>query len=90
MIVTKDQVKTYSISRLAMIISMDWKNVSVHALPYLETLLYIESINDKYGEESSASIVSYFLSNARGYRGETAKIVKAELSRRLKETYKHK
>lgn len=89
MTLTKEQVKTYSIGRIATIIGTDWKNVSVHARPYLEAMAVIESINDKFGLDSGSSIVAYFLSNASGWRGETAKLVKAELNRRLKVTYKH-
>lgn len=89
MVLTKEQVKTYSVSRIATIIGMDWKNVSVHATPYLEAMMHLESINDKFGQDSGASVVAYFLSNARGYKGEIAKIVKAELNHRLKETYKN-
>jgi hypothetical protein len=88
MSLTKDTIKTYSIANIAKLIGTDWGNISVHARPYLIAMLYLESISDKYGADSGTSVVSYFLSNARSYTGETAKLVKAELNRRVKASYK--
>jgi hypothetical protein len=88
MSLTKDTIKTYSIANIAKLIGTDWKNVSPYACPYLDAMLYLESISDKYGADSGDSVVSYFLSNARSYTGETAKLVKAELNRRVKNSYR--
>ena len=57
----------------------DWKNVYFGAVPYLDAMASLDSINDTYGWDSAKSIVLYFLSNASTWRGETAKRVKAEL-----------
>lgn len=65
-------------------IRADWKKVSYCADPYLQAMLCLESVNDKYGFDSGRSIVSYFLSNAGSWRGETAKRIKAELKEMLK------
>jgi ribosomal protein L37E len=43
----------------------------------------LDSIKDNYGYDSGKSIVAYFLSNAAQWKGETAKIVKKELKKRI-------
>jgi hypothetical protein len=58
---------------------MDWKKVNFGAVPYLDAMTTLGSIHDDYGCDSAESIVRYFLSNATGWRGETAKRIKAEL-----------
>lgn len=60
-------------------IRRDWKNVSPYAKPYLDAMRSLTSINDKYGMDSAKSVVLYFLSNARSWKGDTAKRIKAEL-----------
>lgn len=39
----------------------------------------LSSINDCYGYDDARSIVLYFLCNAKSWRGDTAKRIKAEL-----------
>jgi hypothetical protein len=68
-----------SISTIAREISHNWKNVNYAAKPYLEAMRSLDSVNDSYGYDSAKSIVSYFLCNASGYRGDTAKAHKAAL-----------
>jgi hypothetical protein len=41
-------------------------------------------ITDTYGLDSGIIVVSYFLSNASQWRGETARAIKAELKEMLK------
>lgn len=65
-------------------IKRDWKKPYFGAVPYLDAMLQLESINDKFYEDSAKSIVLYFLSNASTWRGETAKRVKAELKAMVK------
>jgi hypothetical protein len=57
----------------------DWKKPYFGAVPYLNAMFGLYSINDQYGADSAKSIVLYFLSNASTWRGETAKRVKKEL-----------
>lgn len=54
------------------------------ARPYLEAMLTLDRIDGSYGADSARSIVAYFLSNAKTYRGETARRLKAELNAMLK------
>jgi len=59
--------------------SMIGKGVSPYARPYLDAMLQLNSINDNYYYDTADSVVRYFLANATGWRGETAKRIKAEL-----------
>lgn len=68
-----------TISTIAREISHNWKNVNYAAKPYLQAMRSLDSANDSYGYDSAKSIVSYFLCNASGYRGDTAKAHKAAL-----------
>lgn len=64
-------------------IRKDWnsqgRGIYFGAKPYLEAMEGMRSINDKYIEDSGVSIVCYFLSNAKLWKGETAQRVKLEL-----------
>jgi hypothetical protein len=60
------------------------QKVPFGAGPYLDALGALQDINDDYGADSGKMIVAYLLSNLRGYKGEQAKAIKAELNRRLK------
>lgn len=62
----------------------DWKQVNYAAKPYLSAMVSLDSITDKYGEDSGRSVVAYFLSNATQWKGEKAKAIKAELNAMLK------
>ena len=60
-------------------ISRDWKKPYFGAVPYLQAMHSLDSVEDNYIHDSGKSIVLYFLSNATTWRGETARRVKAEL-----------
>ena len=72
-------IQTRSINAIALDIKNDWPKVNYAAAPYLDAMLELESINEKYYEDSASSVVAYFLSNASSYRGEKAKLLKSEL-----------
>jgi hypothetical protein len=57
----------------------DWKRPYFGAVPYLEAMGYLNSIEDNFIEDSGKSVVLYFLANAGTWRGEVARRVKAEL-----------
>ena len=61
-------------------IRADWKNVYFGAEPYLEAMASMESVDTCYGLDTGRSVVNYFLANAVGWRGETARRIKAELN----------
>ena len=68
-----------SIRSIALDIRKEWVKVNYAAKPYLDAMLELDSINDKYYLDSAKSVVMYFLANASGFRGERAKALKAEL-----------
>jgi len=68
-----------SIRSIALDIRKEWTKVNYAAKPYLDAMMELNSINDKYYEDSAKSVVFYFLSNASSFRGERAKALKAEL-----------
>ena len=76
---------TRDINVIANEIIRDWKKPYFGAVPYLTAMRYLSSIRESYYEESAASIVRYFLSNASSWRGDTARRVKAELKAMLKD-----
>jgi len=56
-----------------------WSNVYFGAVPYLNAMFSLISINDKYGLDPASEILQYFLANATSFRGEKARRIKAEL-----------
>ena len=68
-----------SLSTIAREITTDWHNPYFGAVPYLQAMRSLDTIHDRYGEDSAKSIVLYFLSNATTWRGDVARRVKAEL-----------
>ena len=65
-------------------IRSDWRPVNYAAAPYLGALMSLDGMDDRYGMDTAPAMVSYFLSNATSWRGETAKRIKAELRAMLK------
>lgn len=53
------------------------------AQPYVEAMHQLSTVSDRYGMDDGRGIVTYALSNLRGWRGETARQVKAELKKHL-------
>jgi hypothetical protein len=89
--VNADNIKKMSLNEIANIIfetdRVNWRNTHgkyYGAIPYLDAMSTLQTINDPYMFESGETQVRYFLSNATTWQGQTAKIVKAELNRRLK------
>ena len=72
-------IEKRSIRSIALDIRKEWAKVNYAAKPYLDAMLELNSINDKYYNDSAKSVVLYFLSNAASFRGERAKALKAEL-----------
>ena len=72
------------LSTIAREIRSDWKKVNFAAVPYLQAMSTLNSVDDTYISDSARSIVNYFLSNASTWRGETAKRIKKELNAMVK------
>ena len=73
-----------SLSGIASLIRRNWKPVKFAAVPYLNAMSGLETVNDDYGLDSGKSIVIYFLGNATSWRGDVARQIKAELKCRIK------
>lgn len=85
-IITAEKIKNMSVANIANVIQKDWgAKVYFGAKPHLKAMHTLNTVNEMYGCDTGKSIVAYFLSNASTYRGETAKIVKAELNKRIKQ-----
>ena len=74
---------TRSINAIAKDISADWTKVYFGAVPYLEAMHQLNSIDDNYYYDSGKSVVRYFLANASTWRGDKARTIKAELKAML-------
>lgn len=75
---------TRPIHEIAREITQAWTNVHYGAVPYLSAMRYLGSITENYGADSGRSVVVYFLNNAKTFRGEDARRLKAELRGMLK------
>ena len=67
------------LSYTAQIIRANWNNPSPYALPYIDAMAQLNSIEDNYYADTAHSVVIYFLANAQTWRGDTARLVKAHL-----------
>lgn len=67
------------IHEIAADIARNWENVNYAARPYLVAMQSLTAITDDYYADSALSVVSYFLSNANGWRGDAARRIKQEL-----------
>ena len=60
-------------------IKQDWRKPYFGAVPYLDALSRMKSVDDGYGHDDGHTMVIYFLSNATGWRGDVARRIKLEL-----------
>ena len=50
-------------------IRMDWSKVYFGAVPYLDALAQLRSVDEMYGQDTARSIVIFFLANANTWLG---------------------
>ena len=81
---TTQSTTTRPLYQIAADIRKAWEKPYFGAVPYLEAMGSLSSINDNYFDDSARSIVMYFLANASTFRGEQAKALKAELKAMIK------
>lgn len=67
------------IQAIALEIRRVWPNVHYSAEPYLVAMTRMFTVNDHYGFESGRDILTRFLANAKTWRGEDARRLKAEI-----------
>jgi|TARA_R110000822_G_scaffold28203_6_gene83991 hypothetical protein len=60
-----------------------WTKPYFGAVPYLNAMRELNSINDNYYDDTARTIVMYFLANASTFRGIEAKRIKLELKSML-------
>jgi hypothetical protein len=72
------------LSEIAAEIRRTWPKPYFGAVPYLDAMRSLSSINDHYYEDDARSVVAYFLANAATWRGEDAKRIKKELNQMIK------
>lgn len=56
-----------------------WPKPYFGAVPYLEAMVSLATIDDSYYQDDARSILIYFISNASTFRGPVAKALKLEL-----------
>jgi hypothetical protein len=72
------------INEIAKDISAAWPKPNYAAVPYLDAMHSLTTIDSKYGLDDADSIILYFLANAASFRGESARALKAELKALIK------
>ena len=73
-----------SISSIARDIKKVWIKPYFGAKPYLDAMMSLDKINDRFYEDSASLVVMYFLANASTFRGNNAKVLKQELKNLMK------
>lgn len=68
-----------SLSSITRDIKTSWPKPYFGAVPYIAAMYKLDSIDDNFMHDSARSIVRYFLSNAATWRGDSARVIKAEL-----------
>lgn len=77
-------METRNLSVIANEIKIDWVKPYFGAVPYLQAMQTLNSINDNYYYDSGKSVVLYFLANASTWKGEKAREIKKELNKLVK------
>lgn len=72
-------VQVRDICEIAEEIKADWVKPHPFAMPYLEAMDSLFTINDYYYQDSAREIVLRFISNACTWRGPVAQKIKKEL-----------
>lgn len=82
---TQETINARPLYQIAREIRADWKKPYFGAVPYLEAMHGLSGVAGSfYGADPADHIVRYFLCNAKTWRGDTARRVKAELKALIK------
>ena len=73
-----------TLKEIALEIRADWAKPYFGAVPYLNTMAVMNSVDDNYYGDDGRSVVYYFLANASTWKGETARRIKKELNQLVK------
>jgi hypothetical protein len=85
-----DILQVRPLHKIADEIIRKWRNPANSAIPYVNAMTYLNTIDQKYGHEDAVDIVLHFLSNASTWRGEDARRIKAELNGILPARYRRR
>lgn len=77
-------METRNLSVIANEIKKNWIKPYFGAVPYLQAMQTLNSINDNYYYDSGKSVILYFLANASTWRGDKAREIKKELNKLVK------
>lgn len=55
------------------------KSVHYSAKPYVDAMMYLDTVNDSYFEDSARTVLTYAVSNLSSWRGPVARAVKQEI-----------
>lgn len=72
------------ISEIATDVRAHWPKVYLGAVPYLEAMETLTSVDEMYYMDTARSVLLYFLANAQAWRGPDARRIKAEIREMLK------
>lgn len=72
-----------TLSAIARDIRAHWVKPYFGAVPYLQAMHGLSTIDESYGFDDARGIVRYFLANSGTWRGEDARRIKAELKAML-------
>ena len=72
-----------AIKQIAADIERCWPKPYFGAVPYLQAMRSLETVNDQFGWDSADSIIRYALGNMQTFRGPEARKLKAELKQHL-------
>ena len=75
---------TRSLNTIAREIRSNWVKPYFGAVPYLDAMGSLDTMQDKYYYDDARSVVLYFLANAATWKGDVARRIKAELKTMLK------
>ena len=75
---------TRSLNTIAREIRSNWAKPYFGAVPYLDAMGSLDTMQDKYYYDDARSVVLYFLANAATWKGDVARRIKAELKTMLK------
>lgn len=73
-----------SLHDIASEVLTEWPSVNYAARPYLSAMLSMDRMTDRFYADDAKSVVLYFLSNAKTWRGDAARRIKAELKAMVK------
>ena len=74
-----NQTKPRSLAAIAYDIRKTWTKPYFGAAPYIDAMSNLADVTDMYFHDTGHSVVLYFLANAKTWRGDDAKRIKAEL-----------